>query len=159
MQEAKEEFRQAWERKVRIPMNAGENPFYQVVQRTNVCERCGNKLDSHNRRVCWSCRIKARAVNHPPCFCGRPFYAKGLCQKHYCKEYNKARIRKKWISKGLCPHCGHPVFAKGVCGQMYQQARKRGVSVNSLLDQIHPFQGRSQRRFDEQKNLKLCVVS
>jgi len=53
-----------------------ENPLY------------GRKRDPEVIKKCIETRFKNK-VNHPNCYCGKPFHAKGLCKMHYKKEYRK----------------------------------------------------------------------
>lgn len=53
--------------------------------------------------------------------CGRPHFAKGLCQRHYQAQYRKHGPKCK--RRG----CRTPSFAKGLCVRHYQAAYRAAL--------------------------------
>jgi hypothetical protein len=107
------------------------------------------------RPPCWCTRIERmfpRKRADRLCFfpgCGRPLYAKGLCQSHYCQQLRTGELRplgSRHRIRAECDFdgCDQLARARGLCPAHYRQKRK-----GQPLHPLRPFYGtKGVCRFD-----------
>lgn len=150
MAEAKQEYNELMASGYMIPLTQNMGAWYKpTVKERKLCA-CGKFIDNLGAKQCWTCRAIDRAKNCPPCFCGKPYFLKGLCISCYYKDYRFGKKRKT-RKRVKCFHCDKYIFAKGVCSQLYFGARKMGVSVERYLE-LTLYKDAPLKRTDGQKS-------
>ncbi len=97
MAEAKREY-DAWATEPRVVYlnlpgraSARVRPFWYLYVPPDGCEDCGGAIREAGRRVCRACRRRRVAERNPPCECGAPYYASGMCKQCYESDYKWRR--------------------------------------------------------------------